>query len=264
MQRLATPHTSAWLMHLPQAVAAATNLAASTNYFLFRAPARMRVYAAQANVRTPVSGSSTTHAKFEFRLGRTVNDATPISDATAATGTVSLSGQPSDANTVTLSDGTTTKIFEFESSGGVSGGNVSVTIGADAPATTANLLTAIQGQTAFLFTAATLTTTSVKLTASTPGTAGNAFTLAKSGGNISVSAATFAGGTADGASGSRLTVGKQLTIAPGRYGSEDVEQTEQGFLVEKNQAVWLRCTSIGSTGTPAGLDVALTVGWAAE
>lgn len=57
-------------------------------------------------------------------------------------GVVEFLGQPSDADTVTR-DGTT---YEFESSGGVGGGNVSVTIGADVVETVQNLSAAMEGQ----------------------------------------------------------------------------------------------------------------------
>lgn len=57
-------------------------------------------------------------------------------------GVVEFLGQPSDGDTVTC-DGTT---YEFESGGGVSGGNVSVTIGGSTAATVQNLSTAMEGQ----------------------------------------------------------------------------------------------------------------------
>lgn len=57
-------------------------------------------------------------------------------------GVVEFLGQPSDGDTVTR-DGVT---YEFESSGGVTGGNVAVTIGADVVETVQNLSAAMEGQ----------------------------------------------------------------------------------------------------------------------
>jgi len=55
------------------------------------------------------------------------------------------STQPADGDTVQVSDYTLTKTFEFDSGGGVTPGNVAVTIGATAWATLQNLVTAING-----------------------------------------------------------------------------------------------------------------------
>ncbi len=63
-----------------------------------------------------------------------------------ATGTIKLIGSalPVDADTITISDGTTTKVFEFDDDSSVGGGNIAVTIVANDPyATMANLVTAI-------------------------------------------------------------------------------------------------------------------------
>jgi len=60
-----------------------------------------------------------------------------------ATGKLVFVTQPADGNTVTISDGTTSRTFEFDSNASVGGGNTSVTIGADVYATAAALETAI-------------------------------------------------------------------------------------------------------------------------
>lgn len=61
-----------------------------------------------------------------------------------ATGKIKLAAMPVDANTITISDGTTTAIFEFDSNASVTGGNISVAIVAGDPyATLSNLVTAI-------------------------------------------------------------------------------------------------------------------------
>ncbi len=61
---------------------------------------------------------------------------------TAATGNVDLSNNPLDTETVTVSDGETTVIFEFDNNAAVTAGNVAVTIGVNAAATIANFITA--------------------------------------------------------------------------------------------------------------------------
>jgi hypothetical protein len=73
-------------------------------------------------------------------------DRWPSGAATAATGWVKFPGavNPSDGETVVIGDGLTTETFEFESGGGVGGGNIAVTIGGSAAATLANLETAIE------------------------------------------------------------------------------------------------------------------------
>lgn len=60
------------------------------------------------------------------------------------TARIALSGQPTDGDKVTVATGAgESKTFEFESAGGVTSGNVAVTIGADVDATLTNLATAI-------------------------------------------------------------------------------------------------------------------------
>jgi hypothetical protein len=61
-----------------------------------------------------------------------------------ATGSITLAAQPADTNTISLDDGAGgTETFEFESGGGVTPGNIAVTIGADMWATMDALVTAI-------------------------------------------------------------------------------------------------------------------------
>lgn len=61
-----------------------------------------------------------------------------------AFGQVGLSGLPADGDSVTISDGAAPLTFEFESGGGIAG-DVAVTIGADADETITNLIAAING-----------------------------------------------------------------------------------------------------------------------
>jgi hypothetical protein len=60
-----------------------------------------------------------------------------------ALGKVTYTGQVADADKVTVATATQTKVFEFDSNAAVTGGNIAVTIGADADATFANLAAAI-------------------------------------------------------------------------------------------------------------------------
>lgn len=65
-------------------------------------------------------------------------------DALLAESQINFSGQPSDADTVTITDDeSVVRIFEFDSGGGVTGSNIAVTIGSDAEATAVNLKVAI-------------------------------------------------------------------------------------------------------------------------
>ena len=64
--------------------------------------------------------------------------------AVAATGSIGLTGLPSDGNTITIGDGVhPAKTFEFDDDASVTPGNISVTIGVSATATMATLITAI-------------------------------------------------------------------------------------------------------------------------
>ena len=72
-----------------------------------------------------------------------VNEVIFASTAQMATGSVTLSGIPADGDTVIISDGTTSVVFEFESAGGLAAGSIAVPIGATAADSRDNLLTAI-------------------------------------------------------------------------------------------------------------------------
>ncbi len=64
--------------------------------------------------------------------------------STQAQGSLTLTAQPSDGDTVTLSDGVDpATVFEFDSNSSVISGHVAVTIGSDIEATMANLVAAI-------------------------------------------------------------------------------------------------------------------------
>lgn len=62
---------------------------------------------------------------------------------TFGVGTVTFTAQPDDTDTIIISDGVKSKTFEFDSGGGVTGGNATVTIGASFDATGTALALAI-------------------------------------------------------------------------------------------------------------------------
>lgn len=133
---------------------------------------------------------------------------------TAATGTVTVSGIPSDADTVTVTVGGVAYLYTFKTSPASAG---HVKIGASATASALNLYYAMVGSPEGLKTSVVYAGTTaipqdqptalvsvsvpsasnvITLTAYATGTAANAYALAKSGTNLAVSGATFAGGVA--------------------------------------------------------------------
>jgi hypothetical protein len=111
---------------------------------------------------------------------------------TAASASVTLSTVV-DTNTVTLSDGTLTKVFEFDSNSSVTGTNIAVTIGADDTSAAAALAVAINASGLKMSATSALgVTTITAITAEFNEAAGNAYTTAKSGSPVTVTA--FTGG----------------------------------------------------------------------
>ena len=112
--------------------------------------------AARDNASIPFAGH--TISKSKIVIGGLANATSFISRIVkkssstnfSSSATISYTGQPDDGDTITLvsTDGTS-KTYEFESGGGVTAGNISVTIVSadDADATYANLKTAIDGAT---------------------------------------------------------------------------------------------------------------------
>lgn len=113
-----------------------------------------------------------------------------ITGQAKATGTVTFSANPAVDDTVTV-NGT---VFTAKASGAT--GN-QFNIGADVTATALNLKTVLAASVVAGVAAATYTSALGVVTVkhSTFGTAGNSFTLAKSGTNIAVSGATLSGGS---------------------------------------------------------------------
>lgn len=108
---------------------------------------------------------------------------------TKATGTVTVSSQPSDADTLTINGHAIT----FKTSGAA---GAEVNIGGTTSITAASLRALVNANQELYGVSAGGTTTGVALTALVSGTAGNSITLAKSGTNPSVSGATLSGGAA--------------------------------------------------------------------
>jgi len=133
------------------------------------------------------SGGTDAGARFQL----TDPDNTP---AVAATGSVVLTADPVDTDTVTIGDGATSVTFEYDNNASVTGGNVLVTIAAaDTTTTTANLQAAIAGS-ALTITAVASTNT-CSLTHNTAGIAGNVtITEVDAGGAITL--AGMSGGAA--------------------------------------------------------------------
>lgn len=134
-----------------------------------------------------------TYNRFQFTSG-TTGAASSVSfvGASAATGNFLFSGVPSNLDTVTLNGTVVTFV-----TGTPSGNQVKIVAG-NQPATIANLLTFLQASAdaqLVKFTYSVVGST-LYVVAATPGTGGNALTIAKTSGVIAVSGATLAGAVA--------------------------------------------------------------------
>jgi hypothetical protein len=109
--------------------------------------------------------------------------------ATSATGSLTFSGQPSAADTVTINGVAIT----FVASGPT---GAQVLIGGNAAGTAQALAAYIDAHPTTLHVASSGASNVLTLSAVTPGPAGNAITLAKSGTNPAISGATLSGGSA--------------------------------------------------------------------
>jgi len=96
------------------------------NYYL--RPERFRIdfvstkYGPSGNQTITVSGAAITK-------GDMAGGAFGADESTKAAGWVQFSALPTDGDTVTITDGITTKVFEFETTGGVTAGRIAVVIG---------------------------------------------------------------------------------------------------------------------------------------
>ena len=87
------------------------------------------------NFRNDAVGTAGNVAMSETGANITVSGMSGGTVSEAATGFLTLTGQPADGETFTVSDGTTSVTFEFDSNSSVTGGNVAVTIGNKVTAT---------------------------------------------------------------------------------------------------------------------------------
>jgi hypothetical protein len=156
------------------------------------------------------------------------------SGAVKASGTITVTTNPSANDTITVGPATNKTVFTFKASAT----NVNeITIGADATATAANIVATLGASVADGVTDCAYTSAAgvVTVTYDTVGTEGNAWTLAKSSTNIAVSGATLSGGT-NGAkrvdvtvgleTGSLLALGGKLVLHPIANGSDTSEDLE--------------------------------------
>lgn len=90
-----------------------------------------------------------------------------------ASGSIALSGVPLDTDSISIHDGSTLTTFEFDNNAAVGGGNVSVAIGADAPATIVNLIAAINADPLAVTASAGMTSSEAALTNDGTGVVGN-------------------------------------------------------------------------------------------
>lgn len=163
-----------------------------------------------------------------------------ITPGIAATGTVTFSGNPTDGQIITISDGENVVTFEFDDDADVEPGNTAVEIGGDGDATATALHTAIG--------ASDLTITSVDdesglltLTNDATGSAGNV-TITENATNVAVT------GMSGGVTATTLPL---VILADTSVGAGN-KVLVQGFLaVVDGSVAWADATSllIGDTGT---------------
>jgi hypothetical protein len=194
---------------------------------------------------------------------------------TAATGTLTLNGQPSDADTFTLVIGGVTYLRTFKTALTPTAGEV--LIGSTTAATARNLFASLVGSvangasgtlyaagtvaipqlpisTALVYVSVPSSTNVITLTAVNTGTGANAYTLAKSGTNLAVSGANFTGGAAGDTISS--LVYQSSTTSGGSYAtfatsaltgsSRTAERIEVAIGVTVNRWIKAVCTMSGS------------------
>jgi len=153
-----------------------------------------------------------------------------------ATGTIEFTGgaQPTDGDTVTVDDGTTAVVFEFDDTGAVGAGSVRVPIGTTIDDTKNNLIAAINGVSQLQVEASSLTGTAItdptiQVTHLVAGAVGNN-ALAKTGAAIAVV------GMAGGAEANEVTVRRDgagvttITVEPGGRAVFIIEAATKEFL----------------------------------
>lgn len=110
------------------------------NYYLrsdrFRIDVNSTIWGAGGNQTIAIVGANLTK-------GDLIGGGATAAGSTKATGYVGLTAQPIDGNTVTLTDGVLTKVFEFDDNGAVVGSNIPVPIGTSVENSLENLANTI-------------------------------------------------------------------------------------------------------------------------
>lgn len=170
---------------------------------------------------------------------------------TAATASVTLS-TVADTNTVTLSDGVLTKVFEFDNNATVTGSNILVAIGAGDTAAAAALAAAIIASGLKMTAVSALgVVTITAITTEFHESLGNAYTTAKSGSPVVVTA--FSGGI----DGDAAAVVKKFRLKQASGGKLILEFTNDDGVNDLTVSVQVAFTPTGLTPTGANN------GWAA-
>lgn len=133
----------------------------------------------------------------------------------ASTGNIDLSAQVTDGDTVTISDGTNSRTFEFTSGGGATAGNIEVDKGASATTAIAAFIVAFNAATPYDIAASAGAGDSADLTALTVGDHGNVvITEVDGGGVITLVGMVGGGGIKDSAGNTIATLIAGITLAP--------------------------------------------------
>lgn len=164
---------------------------------------------------------------------------------TAATASVTLSTVV-DGNTVTLSDGILTKVFEFDSNSSVSGSNIAVTIGGSDTTAAAALAVAINASGLKMSATSALgVTTITAITTEFRESLGNAYTTAKVGAPVTVTA--FSGGV----DGDANAVVKKFRVKGNHGGKLDLKFENADGERDLNVSVQVATSPTGLTPTSA-------------
>lgn len=120
-----------------------------------------------------------------------VDDSAALSAGTSASGTLTVSSNPSDGDLVNVSGDT----YEFDNEGNTSEGNLAVTIGVNESVSNTNFISKVNTLGTEAVTASQGTGNSSTLTADSSGTAGNSITTTENSAVLSFGSATLSGGT---------------------------------------------------------------------
>jgi hypothetical protein len=146
----------------------------------------------------------------------------------AASGTVTFTAQPAANDTITL-NGT---VLTFVAAGAA---GPQINLGGNFPGTAQNLLAYINANSVALGVLATGGAAVLTLTDNTPGTGGNAYTLAESSAGITLSGATLAGGSAG--SSEPLVAGVDWNPDPDGGRFQIIDQADGGHVADDSVVV---------------------------